>query len=148
MARYLGIDLGSKRIGVSRSDPSGTIASPLKTLSTKGDEADIAALIALLHEEEAEGFVIGLPVLLNGKHGGMAAKIKAFAKRLNAASGRSVEFWDERLSTVAAERALLEANLRREKRRDLIDAVAAALILQSWLNAKSGPRDSEEYEPQ
>lgn len=147
MARHIGIDLGTKRIGIALSDPSGTIASPLLTLESKGLAADLLALVRLADEHEAGGFVLGLPVLLSGREGGMAAKIKLFAKHLRAASPRPVILADERFSTRAAERALLEANTRRDKRRDLRDAVAAALILQSWLDAQPR-RTSSEPDPQ
>lgn len=145
MARFLGLDIGSRRIGVALSDPTGLIASPLKTIhvARKPEEA-IGELIALAEEEEVEGYVVGLPLHMSGKQGAMAQKIRAFAKELTEKSQKPVLLWDERLSSAAAERALLSAGMRRAARREVRDAVAAALILQGWLDARRTHPSPEE----
>jgi putative Holliday junction resolvase len=137
--RALGLDLGAKRIGVAVSDRSGTIASPLTVLERARSHADdhrrIAALVV---EEEAEAVVVGLPLSLNGSLGPAAAGVQAEVGELTAALIVPVEMFDERLTTVSAERALIEARMRRETRRRVVDKVAAAVMLQAWLDRRRG----------
>ncbi len=137
MVRVLALDLGSKRIGVAVSDRTGTIASPLTVLARSGrpveDRRRIAALVA---EEEAERVVVGLPLSLDGSVGPAARAAEAEAKALAAVLAVPVETFDERLTTVTADRALMEARLRTDARRQVVDKVAAAVLLQAWLDRR------------
>jgi len=138
--RVMGLDYGERRIGVALSDPLGLTAQPLATLDrTASLDADLAALAALARDHAVTRIVIGLPLGLDGAHGERARVTEKFARRLERASGLPVESWDERLTSVQAERALLEADLSRRRRRQVIDRAAAMLILQSWLDAHSVP---------
>jgi putative Holliday junction resolvase len=135
--RVLGLDLGSKRIGVAVSDRSGTIATPLLVLQRTGnvgeDHRRIAALVA---EEEAERVVVGLPLSLDGSMGPAAKGAVAEADALATVVPVPVETYDERLTTVTAESALREARMRAEARRRVVDKVAAAVMLQAWLDGQ------------
>lgn len=135
----MGLDYGEVRIGVALSDPLGLTAQPLTTVArTASVEADLASLASLAREHAAVRFVIGLPLGLDGARGERARATEGFARRLERASGLPVEAWDERLTSAQAERALLEADLSRRRRRQVIDRAAAVLILQSWLDAHPG----------
>jgi putative Holliday junction resolvase len=137
--RALGLDLGAKRIGVAVSDRSGTIASPLTVLDRSGSRRDDHARIAaLVRDEEAECVVVGLPLSLSGADGPAAQAARAEAERLATVVGVPVETHDERLTTVTAERSLSAAGVRGPARRQVVDKVAAAVILQSWLDARGG----------
>lgn len=137
--RWLGLDVGSKTIGVAICDEGEVVASPLRTLERHGGARDIQALAALLAEHGAAGLVIGLPLELSGAEGDAALRVRRLGGSLaRAIDGVKVEYWDERFSTTAAERALLEADLSRNKRKRVINHVAAALILQGFLD-RSGP---------
>ena len=135
--RALGIDLGSKRIGVAVSDRSGTIATPLTVLQRGGRPADdhrrIAALVV---EEEAERIVVGLPLSLSGEVGRAAQSAIAEAEQMATVVGVPVETHDERLTTVTADRTLMELDMRAQARRRVVDKVAAAVMLQSWLDSR------------
>ena len=135
MGRVLAIDLGTKRIGIALSDPTATVASPLETLPATGLRRAADQVSELCRRHDVETVVVGWPRNMDGSQGPAAREAEAFAERLRAALRVPVELWDERLSTAAAERTLLEAGLRREKRRESRDRVAAALILQSYLDA-------------
>jgi putative holliday junction resolvase len=130
----LGLDAGSVRVGLAATDPTATIASPVATLPRRDRE-----LWNRVREEArargAERVVVGLPLRLDGTEGDAAAAARALADEASRQTGLPVEMWDERLSSVAAERALLESGMRRERRRQTIDAVAAAIMLQGWLDA-------------
>ena len=132
--------MGSKRIGVAVCDELGITAQALTTVQRSGLPKDLDALRRLAQEQHADRIVIGLPVGMNGEEGTAAAAARKFGGLVEERLGLPVEFWDERLSTVAAERVLLEADLSRQKRRRVIDRVAAAIILQSWLDARGGAR--------
>ncbi len=144
MARFLGIDLGSKRIGLALSDPLGMIASPRPYHLSQGITRDIEFLCTLAVEEEVEGFVIGLPLLLRGTASSMSRMVESFARALETASQKPVFLWEERFSSVAAERSLRESGLSGQRRRQLVDSVAAALILQAWLDSRSNKQEEEE----
>ena len=137
--RTLGLDLGSRRIGVALSDPSGILASPHVVLersgSTAGDHRAIADLVA---EAGAGRVVVGLPLSLDGSTGAAARSVLAEVEDLRAALPVPVECQDERLSTVAADKTLVEAGIRGPERRRVVDKVAAAVLLQSWLDRASG----------
>jgi putative Holliday junction resolvase len=133
--RALGIDLGSKRIGIAVSDLSGTIASALTTVhrskSRRHDHAEIARLV---RDEEAEVVVVGLPLSLDGSTGPAARSAETEAEQLTSVVGVPVQMYDERFTTVTAERGMLEAGLDARQRRKVVDKVAAAVMLQAWLD--------------
>ncbi len=135
--RALGLDLGSKRIGVAVSDLTGTIASPLTVIqrgrSRRHDHERIAALV---REEEAECVVVGMPHSLSGRDGPAAKAARTEVSALASVVGVPVETYDERFTTVTANRALAESGVRGQARRQVVDKVAAAVILQSWLDAR------------
>jgi putative Holliday junction resolvase len=132
--RLIGIDLGTKTLGLALTDVTRTIASPLATIPRTKFKADAARLLTLAAEHAIGGFVLGLPQHLNGSEGPRAQAARAFARNLNRLSSLPILLWDERLSTAAAERALLEADTSRKRRGELIDKVAATIFLQSALD--------------
>lgn len=129
-----GLDLGDKTIGIAASDGLRTVATPVETIRRKKFGVDASRLIEILDEREVAGIVIGLPLNMDGTEGPRCQKTRAFIRNLAPLSPLPVLFWDERLSTVAAERALLEADTSRRKRADVIDHVAASFILQGALD--------------
>lgn len=129
-----GLDPGTKTIGVATSDVTRSVATAIKTIRRRKFTNDAAELLALASEREAVGFIIGLPINLNGTEGPRAQSVRAFARNLAALTPLPLAFWDERLSTVAAERVLLAADTSRKRRAEVIDAVAAAYILQGALD--------------
>lgn len=129
------LDVGDVRVGVSLSDPGRIIAQAWDTVQRDRDGADLEALAALATEEGVTVIVVGWPVGMDGRVGPQARKVDAFATALEARTGLPVERWDERLSSVAANRALREGGLDGRRRRQVVDKVAAALILQGWLDA-------------
>jgi putative Holliday junction resolvase len=136
VARALGLDFGSVRIGVATSDPGRVIASPYDVITRGKDHAaDHAAIAAAVAESDASVVVVGLPRAMSGKETAAARAVRAEAEELRAAVSVPVVFWDERLSTVTAQRALIEGGVRRKQRKQSVDSVAAAVILQSWLDA-------------
>ncbi len=137
MSRILGLDLGTRRIGVALSDPTGTVASPLLTLPHHSLRRDVERVAALCREYGVEGIVVGWPRNMDGTFGPAARQAEEFARALRRAVSVPVDLWDERLSTAAAERVLLQGDVRRDRRRDLRDRVAAALILQAHLDARA-----------
>ncbi len=137
MSRFLGVDLGSRRIGIAASDPTGTVASPLLTLLHRGPRDAVDRIAALCREHEIAGVVVGWPRNMDGTSGPAAGRAEAFARALRRAASVPVELWDERLTTVQAERALIEGAVRRVERRTVRDRVAAALILQGYLDARA-----------
>src|SRR4051794_31950929 len=137
MARMLGVDLGSRRIGLACSDPTGTIASPLRVIERSGDVvSDHRAIVEAAREWEAECIVVGLPLSLSGAEGPAARGVRVEIEGLREVAGPmlAIESHDERLTTVTAERDLLAAGLKRDARRGWRDAVAAAVMLQSYLD--------------
>jgi len=137
IVRVLGLDLGAKRIGVAVSDRSGTIASPLCVLQRSGSRArDHQEIAKLVVEEEAEALVVGLPLTLKGEWGRAAKLAKTEVDELTTVVGVPIFLHDERFTTVTAESALMEARMRADARRRLVDKIAAAVMLQSWLDAR------------
>jgi putative Holliday junction resolvase len=135
--RALGLDLGTKRIGVAVSDRSGTIASPLTVLERTGTRGEDHRRIArLVDEEEAEVVVIGYPLSLDGSRGPAARAVEDERDELRAVLAVPVELSDERLTTVSADRVLAEARVRGPARRAVVDKVAAAVMLQAWLDRR------------
>lgn len=141
--RTLGIDLGDKRVGLALSDEDGSFASPLQVLERTGDRALLADVARIVKEREVGAIVVGLPLHMDGHEGAEAARARTFAARLAEKTKRPVELWDERWSTVAAERAMREGGGRRKGPND---HVAAALLLQAFLDSKAvkWPSDSED----
>lgn len=135
--RVLGIDLGSKRIGVAVSDRTGTIASPLTVIQRSGSPArDHQTIAKLVLEEEAEAVVVGLPLNMNGSEGPAAKAAIAEAKALATVVGVPVHTSDERRTTVTADRAMMEAGMNAQARRKVVDKIAAAVLLQHWLDGR------------
>jgi putative Holliday junction resolvase len=133
-APLIGIDAGTKTLGLALSDVTRTIASPLKVLRRKKFSEDAAELLRLAREHRAAGFVLGLPTNLDGTAGPRAQSTRALARNLNGLSPLPILLWDERLSTAAAERTLLEADASRKRRAEVIDKLAATIILQGALD--------------
>jgi putative holliday junction resolvase len=129
-----GLDLGDKTIGVAVSDLRRQVATPLLTIRRSRFTADAAALLAMCAERRIGGLILGLPRNMDGSEGPRAQATRAFARNLARLSPLPLAFWDERLSTVAAERALLEADTSRKRRSEVIDHVAAGYILQGALD--------------
>ena len=129
-----GIDLGTKTIGVAVSDRLLSVATPLETIRRRKFTLDAEALLALIATRETGGIVLGLPRNMDGTEGPRAQSTRAFARNLSHLTDLPMTFWDERLSTVAAERALLEADTTRKRRAEVIDHVAAGYILQGLLD--------------
>lgn len=130
----LGLDLGTKTVGVAVSDRLRGVATPLETIRRRKFSLDAARILEIAAGREAGGLVIGLPRNMDGSEGPRAQSARAFARNLRNLTDLSIAFWDERLSTVAAERALLEADTSRRRRAEIIDSVAAAYILQGALD--------------
>jgi putative Holliday junction resolvase len=144
--RVLALDYGERRIGVAVSDPTRTIAQPLPTIvRRRGQRPPYARIVALVQEWEIELIVVGLPIESSGDEGPQSERVREFAEALARRAGVSLAFWDERLTSARARRELLHLDLpaaaRREKAR--VDAIAAALILQSYLDASSDDRDGD-----
>lgn len=139
--RYLGLDIGERRIGVAVSDELGLVASPLESVDLS--KGGLARLEALVTQYDPHVIVVGLPTGLSGKEGKQASDVRVVAEQLRERLGRPVVYWDERLTTAIAERALLESGTRRARRRALVDAVAAAVLLQSYLDAQRRSQTGE-----
>ena len=135
--RLMGLDLGSKTIGAALSDLGRTIATPTATIRRSKFKADAAALLSMIEEHDVGGLVIGLPLNMDGSEGPRCQSVRQFAANLLAEFDIAIAFWDERLSTVSAERILLEADMSRKRRGEVIDKMAAAIILQGALDRLS-----------
>ena len=136
--RILAIDPGTVRLGLALSDPSGRIAQPLSVLARRSEAEDLKALTELVVRHEVGLIVIGLPRLMDGRIDAAAQEAQTFGAHVAQATGRPVAYWDERLTSVAAERFLIEQGKRRSKRRQEIDRVAATLLLQGYLDYRAG----------
>jgi len=134
MTRILGVDIGEKRVGVAISDELGIAAHPLETIAQTTDEALIEKLKASARENGVTRIVVGLPLNMNGSLGDSANKILDFVERLKEKTGLDVVTWDERLTSVEAEKLLLGLDKSRKKRKTLSDEVAAVLILQAYMS--------------
>ena len=136
--RILGLDFGSKTVGVAVSDPLGITAQPVEIVRRKSESKlrqTLARIEELAKEYRAESFVLGLPKNMNNTMGERAEKSLAFKEMLEKRTGMPVVMWDERLTTVAANRAMMEGGVRRENRGEFVDSMAAALILQGYLDS-------------
>jgi putative Holliday junction resolvase len=141
VGRVLGIDLGAKRIGVAISDTDRTVATPIEVVLRTGDRRrDHRTLGGLAEEWEVTTVVVGVPYSLDGSIGPSAHGVLAEIDELRATIPVPVETYDERLSTVTAERSLMQQNLRAHERRRVVDMVAAAVLLQGWLDAQAASR--------
>jgi putative Holliday junction resolvase len=140
----MGLDVGEKRIGVALSDPFGPFAQPHATLTRGREAADRAQLAAIARDYEVTGLVVGLPLHMSGEESAMAAKIRVFGDRLGEELGLAVTYWDERLTSREAERTLIAGGVRRNKRKLVVDQVAAVLILQGYLDSVTGEPVADE----
>lgn len=135
--RVLGLDVGSRRIGIAVSDPLGITAQGLETLQRKNKHYDFQHLQRLIREYEVKEIVVGLPLRMSGAEGAQSEKMRVFADDLRKKFGLPVHLWDERLTSAEANRFLRETELSIEKRGKAVDRMAAVLILQSWMEQKS-----------
>jgi putative holliday junction resolvase len=134
MPRTLGLDVGDRKIGVALSDPSEILASPLKTIIRSSDEAAVAEIVGLVKRHNASKIVVGLPYSLSGAVGKQAQKVLSFTKDIAQATGAEIVMQDERLTSVSANQKLREAGKKGSKLKNEIDAAAATVILQSYLD--------------
>lgn len=141
-ARLLGVDLGTKTIGLALSDVERRIATPLETLRRGKFTAAADRIRAIVERFGVGGLVVGLPLNMDGSEGPRAQSTRAFARNLGPILKRPIAFWDERLSTYAVIRTLLEADASRARRAQVVDKMAAAYILQGFLDALGGPGDA------
>lgn len=139
MLPALGLDIGTKRIGVAISDPSGTYALPVETVQSVDAQAAARQIAVLVADRGARVVVVGLPLEMNGKEGMAARRVRAFLRELKAALGQQappIIEWDERLTTSAAEQFLISADVPRERRKQVVDQIAATHILEGWLRCQ------------
>ena len=129
----LGLDVGTKTIGLALTDPIGLLATPLRTLSRKGVRADVEALVPTVEERGVAHLVVGMPYELDGSEGRSARLARQVGDALAARTGLPLHYVDERYSSVEAERRMIASGARRKKRRDIVDQVAAVVILEAWL---------------
>jgi putative Holliday junction resolvase len=135
--RTLGLDIGEKRIGVAISDPSGRVATPLSVLDARAVAADIGSLLRIIEDYEVQSMVVGLPLTMSGDEGAQAREVRRTAEMLSLRLGMAVAYQDERLTSKSAERAMSEAGADSRARRGRVDMVAAALLLQTYLDAQA-----------
>jgi putative Holliday junction resolvase len=140
----VGLDLGTKTIGVAVSDPDRRLATGVETIQRKAFTADAARLLAIASERRAEGFILGLPINMDGSEGPRAQSTRAFARNLAKLTDLAIGLWDERLSTVAVERELIGLDMSRARRAKVIDEHAAIFILQGALDRLAAQRRSSE----
>lgn len=138
--RYIGLDVGDRTVGVAVSDPLGFTAQGITTIRRKSLEADIDALRNLIKDYEVSAVVVGLPKNMDGSIGPQAEKAMDFGRQVAEALALEVVFWDERLTTKAAHRVMLEADFSRKKRKSLVDKIAATYILQGYLDRLSSTK--------
>ncbi|MEJ8553104.1 Holliday junction resolvase RuvX [Tepidibacter sp. Z1-5] len=136
MKRIMGLDVGNKTIGVAVSDLMQLTAQGITTVRRKGIKTDLEELDKIIKEKEVSEIVVGLPKNMNGTLGPQSEKVVKFTEKLKTITDLEIKFWDERLTTVAAERSLIEADVSRQKRKKVIDMLAAVLILQGYLDMK------------
>lgn len=138
--RYLGLDIGERRIGIAVSDPEGRVATPLKVIAPASPEQARSLLARTVEEYEPDAIVVGVPVTLSGEDGPQARWTRDTGERLSRDLGVPVRYWDERLTSAEARRLMAEGGLSQKEMRGRIDMVAAALVLQSFLDAGGGSR--------
>ena len=135
--RLLGLDVGSRTIGAAISDDDGVVATPLRTLRRSGGQRDLEAVAALYAETGAQGLVVGLPLSMNGDEGAAARRVRVLGDALAVHLRCTISYEDERFTTVQAERVLIDADVSRRRRKQVVDHVAAALILQAYLDRRA-----------
>lgn len=136
MGRILGIDYGDKRCGIALSDPMQIIASAHDVIANTGMDNVVKAVVDICRDREVERIVIGWPMNMDGSVGASAQKVTTFVEKLAPVAGMEIVRWDERMTTQTAEAALIEAGTRREKRKGVIDKVAAQVLLQHYLDSR------------
>lgn len=136
MERYIGLDIGTKTIGISISDPLLMFANGLKTVKRTNSKDDINEIVRVIKENSVTKIIVGMPYNMNKTIGPSAQRVMSFVDLLKKETDIKIEYVDERLSTVSAERVLIESKVRREKRKEHVDKIAATFILQSYLDAK------------
>jgi putative holliday junction resolvase len=134
--RVLGLDVGSKTIGIAVSDPLGITAQGLPTIRRKNKRTDLQALEKLIHTYEIGEIVVGYPLRMSGAEGTQSAKMADFAEELRKTFGLPVQLWDERLTSAEANRVLRDSEMSIRRRGEVVDQLAAVLILQNWMDAK------------
>ena len=134
--RIMGLDIGDKTIGVAVSDLMGMTAQGIKTIKRTSKKNDIEEIKQIIKEKQVNLIVSGLPKNMNGTVGPQGEKVQKFCELIKEETGLEIEFWDERLTTVAAEKTLITADVSRKKRKNVIDKMAAVLILQGYLDFK------------
>ena len=141
--RVIGIDLGSKRIGIALSDSDLTVATPLDVIERSGNvESDHIAILKITDEWEVKRIIVGLPISLDGTLGASAQSVIDEISRLGNLTDIPIETHDERFTTVTAEQILLQQNVKRDKKKRVIDKVAAAIILQAWIDSFNKSKDA------
>ena len=135
--KALGIDHGDARIGLAISDDLGMLAHPLETIALKDVDDPLARIAAIVERDKISAIILGLPRNMDGSYGPAAEKVRTFAEQLRARVPCEVKMWDERLTSVAAQRSLHEAGRNVKRSREVIDQVAAQLILQGWLDSQA-----------
>lgn len=135
--KIMGLDIGDKTIGVATSDLMGWTAQGLEVIRRSSKQKDISCLLAIVEKHQIKQLVVGLPKNMNGTSGPQVKKVQKFSQEIAAVLKLPLAFWDERLTTVAAEKMLLEADVSRKKRKKVIDKIAATFILQGYLDSKS-----------
>lgn len=138
--RILGLDLGTRTIGVAVSDEMNLTAQPVRTIRRKGITRDLEEISSLIEEYSAGTIVVGLPVNMDGSMGARSAQVLAFVEKLRERTSLPVKTWDERLSTVAVTRVLIEGDVSRKRRKEVVDKMAASYILQGYLDALGNAR--------
>ncbi len=145
--RVLGIDHGQARIGLALSDPTGLLASPLQVLERRRRlKQDLKVIAKLVQEHAVSAIVVGMPFEMSGEAGKKASEVRQFIRNLATHVSVPIHEWDERLTTVAADRALDTMEVRGGRRKELVDQMAAAVILQGYLDSQSGPSDHEDWD--
>lgn len=139
MGRILAIDYGVVRIGLALSDPTGFLAQSLEVMKRISDDVASERIAQMAREREVSEMVVGLPLNMNGSEGEKAKICRAFAAKLEGRTGLPVRLFDERLTTVAAQRSLIEQDVRRNKRKQVVDAIAATVLLQTYLDFRNRP---------
>ena len=144
--RLLGLDMGTRRIGVALSDELGWTAQALTVITRKGEAKDLEAIERLAREHEVQGVVVGLPLNMDGTDGRLVGMVRRFAELLGQRLKLPVHLWDERLSTWEAEGILKEARIKPSKRKEVVDKLAAAIILKSFLDSRANQASNQEVE--
>lgn len=139
MVRYLGIDFGTKRLGLAISDELGIIAGRYGTIERKGTKTDVDKLKRIVEREKIQKVIIGYPKNMDGSSGDTVRKVEDFVSNIKRQINIPIETWDERLSSVSAEKILIRGNVKRRKRKKVIDQLSAVIILQNYLNYQNLP---------